>query len=90
MLSKKKLFEALSEIMKDPTILELGLKHSRVCNETYGKKSCVYFTCDSPEQRAVVEQQLHRRGFKVNFTYWRISPMIEVQVSYFKGHHWDE
>ena len=90
MLSKKKLFEALSEIMKDPTILELGLKHKRVNNETYGKKSCVYFTCDSPEHRAVVESDLRRRGFKVNSSYWRESPMTEVQVSYFKGHHWDE
>ena len=87
MKSKKKLFEFLSQrFSQDVNLANVG-------NETYGKQSMIYlwnvhtrFKID----RQVLEAELADQGFKVKPHYCPGTQHIEIQVSYFKGQHWDE
>ena len=84
MKSKKKLFEALDRFFGTPehhSLLTCG-------NETFGKRSFIYV--DGRGRRAELERFLTAEGFKVNPNYGRGTQTVEVQVSYFKGWHWDE
>jgi hypothetical protein len=85
--SKKQLFAALEEInpakYKNVTLDDVG-------NETYGRKSCIYIGHETASQRLAVDNELRKRGFKVSKTYNPGGSTGEVQVSYFKGWHWDE
>lgn len=90
MKSKKALFAALDKYFYVTEYSEMALRHRRISNETYGRTSCIYISFETPEQRLNVEQFLENEGFKVNRRYARGSSTTEVQVSYFKGFHWDE
>lgn len=91
MHSKKKLFATLAE-MNIPgfeNIITLGLKHPRVSDETYGQMSCIYIRFASQTERRNIERELKKLGFRVHADYWPESSTAEVQVSYFKGWHYD-
>ena len=89
--SKTKLFNALAEYTSDDSYTRDQLKHRTICNETYGRKSCIYIHFESNEQALVTERHLDNLGFKVDSRYRRVNGnIVEVVVSYFKGHHWDE
>lgn len=98
LLSKKKLFEFLDKNVPVPENTQannyfqmLGLKAKGVGNETFGKDSHIFLRiAKTHEERRDLERKLSNAGFKVNRTYWPESTVIDVQVSYFKGWHWDE
>ena len=97
MLSKKKLFETLDDIHGTKSFVDAGLDHPIIGNETYGKKSMIYIAHDSMVERNQIESDLIAFGFKVSPRYNRPTTneyngptSSEVQVSYFKGWHWDE
>ncbi|GAF72949.1 unnamed protein product [marine sediment metagenome] len=88
--SKKKLFETLERFR--PTyfsgVVSKGLRHPKISNETYGQMSCIYIYCADGESAIIVKRELRISGFKINE--YDPERAIEVHVSYFKGHHWDE
>ena len=89
MKSKKQLFEVLEKIIGQKFDLSTG----GVSNETYGKKSCIYLwdvVANYGVEREKLELALEAEGFKVNRQYYLGSQTLEIQVSYFKGWHWDE
>jgi hypothetical protein len=87
MKSKKKLFEVLKEI--DPVFFRgVDLNHKIIGNETYGRKSMIYVQCLNVHHKAELSRELSKRGFKV--CRYDVPIVVEVQVSYFKGWHWDE
>ena len=90
LLSKKKLFKALDTIFNTNEYTLAELRHPKIGNETYGKKSCVYVYTNSNEAKKMVESKLDAIGFKVNRKYNDDGKSLEVQVSYFKGRKWDE
>ena len=92
MKSKKKLFEALQRINPErfPNVAKKQRQAGYISNETYGKKSMIYITESSHEARKKLESQLMDEGFNVQTSYWPGSSVLEVQVSYFKGWHWDQ
>lgn len=59
-------------------------------DETYGHRSMLYIHTPDQETRRKLENFLIRLGAQVNENYYRISSVVEVQVSYFKGTGWDE
>ena len=92
MKSKKALFEFLSE-QEAWRGIKQDFNLTNVSNETYGKRSMIYlfnvntrFNID----RSTMERELKAEGFKVNSQYWPGTQHIEIEDSYFKGHHWDE
>ena len=91
MHSKVKLFSVLASdgprAFSD--VVELGLDHPAVRNETYGRKSMVYLYLASYAERKEVESLLDDEGFKVSPRYAPGSAIVEVQVSYFKGSRWN-
>jgi hypothetical protein len=95
MKSKKALFEFLATRF-NKTGVQLGA-HG-ISDETYGRKSMIYLW-NIQEEWGVSRDEMDRilgvAGFKVNRRYGRMDNKdlygaTEVQVSYFKGHHWDE
>ena len=90
MKSKTKLFILLTELTNDNTWQEEGLNHSQITDETYGKSSHIYVGLASIQEREYMENLIEQNGFKVNRGYWKGSTCTEVEVSYFKGYHWDE
>jgi len=90
MKSKKKLFAALDTHFKTTLWSAKGLKHSNVSDETYGRRSMVYISLKTPEERQTTERFLVREGFNVQSGYYPGSSTAEIQVSYFKGFHWNE
>jgi len=87
MKSKKALFEYLDAYYCHRTP-EYSLKHPNISDETYGRKSCIYIH-PGEEMHGNLKQSLNDSGFEVSRTYGG-DHTIEVQVSYFKGYHWDE
>jgi hypothetical protein len=59
-----------------------------VCDETYGSASFLYISCPTPETRVTFMKALKAKGFKCKAR--QDDRSVEVQVSYFKGWHWDE
>jgi len=98
MKSKKALFQFLDQFhvqhcdATDPTYFQRnGLKAKGIGNETYGKKSCIFINIvQTKVMKSLLVQLLDNNGFNVSRTYWPESNRIKVQVSYFKGWHWDE
>ena len=90
MKSKKQLFKDIAEIQ--PTRFmdapQKGLGHEYIDDETYGKNSMIYIHV-LPDTRKDVENTLEKMGHKVCKSY-EPSQIVEVQVDYFKGWHWDE
>lgn len=98
MKSKKALFAFLDEYYAgtdrypENHFKTLGLKAPGVQNETYGKDSHIYLfkQCQTKGERYILEKALIKAGFKVHRSYWPESNAVDIQVSYFKGWHWDE
>lgn len=87
MKSKKSLFAALKEI--DPVYFKgVDLNHAKIDNETFGRKSMIYVRCLNAFHKWELSRELSKRGFKV--CRYDVPIVVEVQVSYFKGEHWDE
>jgi hypothetical protein len=86
MKSRKKLLETLIRL----NYVTPDTKVTQLRNETYGRKSMIYLDAPTPSDRQGWERALEREGFKVHRSYWPGSATLEVQVSYFKGWHWDE
>ena len=62
----------------------------RIGNETYGRKSMVYIQAPDLATRHRLEKFLVSKGAKVDRSYSPSGSTTEVQVSYFKGWHWNE
>jgi len=88
--SKNKLFSLLDEFYNNKEYTRDKLKHPNISDETYGKKSMIYIHVRSMDEREKLETELQDEGFPINKQYNKGQPTIEVQVSYFKGYHWDE
>ncbi len=89
MKSKKELFRLLGERFDNDEI-QIG-KYS-ISDETYGRKSMIYFWNIQRvwgKTREEFEDLLRSWGFNPNRRYAKGSDATEVQVSYFKGWHWD-
>jgi len=88
--SRKQLYEDLKDIN------ESGIAHwpnpfsnyKKMRNEIYGRKAMIYVKWASPADRKEGEQELRYRGYKIHR--YDVPSTSEVQVSYFKGRHWDE
>ena len=65
------------------------LNHPSVSNETYGRDSRIYLQCANSVDAHELAGLLQARGHKVHRDYG-VPNVVEVSVSYFKGHHWDE
>jgi hypothetical protein len=85
--SKQQLFADLEKI--DPVRFKgADLGRPYISDETYGRESMIYVTWANPEEREKGEAELSKLGHKVN-SYDAKGKSSEVQVSYFKGWHWD-
>lgn len=95
MLSKKKLFKDLDRfkqcLFKGVGSLKRGdqLAFHGIADETYGRKSMIYVTVENNEARKHLEMQLESAGHRVHGNYHPGSGILEVQVKYFKGWHWN-
>lgn len=98
MKSKKALFEFLNTHFNRT---DLSLTSPNISDETYGKKSCIYLWDIKGMynmERGEFERLLQDNGFVVNPKYGKglakygmqDYDATEIQVSYFKGYHWDE
>ncbi len=86
--SKAQLFKDLEKI--DPDRFKgADLGRPYISDETYGKDSMIYVTWETPEARKEGERVLQKLGYKINDRYSPGGRTSEVQVSYFKGWHWD-
>lgn len=91
MKSKRALFKTLDEYRGTGMLYQdKGLKAPRIGDETYGRQSFIYIGSDNVASRKALEDHLTNEGFKVSRKYWPGSSVSEVQVSYFKGRHWNE
>lgn len=89
--SRKVLYTALQDIKSSGEAdLKLPASYKDLSNEVYGRKAMIYVSWASPADRKKGEEALLIKDFKVNRKYWPGSSTSAVQVSYFKGHHWDE
>jgi hypothetical protein len=89
MKSKTKLFADLEKI--DPVYFKgVNLNDTNISNETYGRDSRIYIRCETFADRKSLENKLERLGYKIDPNYSPSDNRLEVQVSYFKGWHWDE
>lgn len=61
-----------------------------VNDETYGPTSMLYIQCSSQKRRKACETMLLSAGATVQRDYWPEGDIVAVQVSYFKGWHWNE
>jgi len=88
MKSKKKLF-AFLKARYGKTV---GLTTEGVGDETYGRASMIYVYDWNifKAKRADAERELEAAGFKVHKGWSEGTNGSEIQVSYFKGYHWDE
>ena len=87
--SRKALYEALVALRIPGIVVPEG-GHTKMSNEVYGKKAMIYVYCSSVGQRVEAEKALEAQGFKTQPDYDIGHPTMAVQVSWFKGYHWDE
>ena len=67
-----------------------GMAHKSVCFEVYGRKVEAYIGVKDLAARTCLELLLISKGQKVSRTYSPGRPVVCVEVTYFKGWHWDE
>jgi hypothetical protein len=79
--SKKKLFEWLDA--EGAPVQGRG-------NETFGRESMIFLRWPDMDARNEWERRLEDAGFEVERKYWPGNPVSQIQVSYFKGWHWNE
>lgn len=78
-------------IVKKPfTTKDLKKGVQGVSDETYGRYSHVYVHAGSPEKRQDLEAKLLNKGIRCNTAYNPTGSSLDVPVSYFRGHNWDE
>jgi hypothetical protein len=80
MMSKKRLLAFLTEHGYG----------NRVSYEAYGRKVMAYVKVKDMAVRNELTRHLQSLAQKVNVRYSPGSPVVEVQVTYFKAWHWDE
>ena len=85
----KQVMKADTEYGPDAYRLPMARGYS-LCDETYGRDSRLYTLCPNVDTRRRLERFLEARGVKVNRGYDLTNPTVDVSVSYFKGHNWDE
>ena len=92
MKSKKILFQDLAAlgIPEFADAVEKKLNHRRIGNETFGRKSMLFVHFADHAQRRQAERALEAKGHRIHADYHPGSGTAEIQVSYFKGWHWDE
>ena len=61
-----------------------------VGHEIFGKKAMIFIHARDMEHRKAIERFLRREDYRFDPRYWPGAPVVEAQVSYFKGWHWDE
>ena len=62
-----------------------------ISEETYGSRSFLYIGCPDQTTRWKLEDYLMSRGVtSVHRSYSPRSSTMEIQVTYFKGWHWNE
>jgi hypothetical protein len=61
-----------------------------VGHEIFGSRAMIFIHAQDMEHRQAIERFLRREDYKYNRRYWPGAPVVEAQVSYFKGWHWDE
>lgn len=83
MTSKKRL-------LADMATMEGGGQLAYGSNETYGRRSFIYLTVLTPEMKTTLVDALISLGHRVDPGWTRQNKGVAVQVSYFKGWHWDE
>ena len=79
--SKKKLFEWLD--VEGAPVKGRG-------NETFGRESMIFLRWPDMDARNEWERRLEDAGFKVYKEYGPGNPVSQIQVSYFKGWHYNE
>lgn len=84
--SRKALFAALQSI---PGAI-LPETYKGLLNEVYGRQVDCYPSFKTYKARLAAEKILMDQGFKVRASYDPGGTTTAVQVSYFKGWHWDE
>lgn len=73
------------------TAIRVGSDFLSIDNETFGKRSMLYFHCVDADIAQKVAEVLQERGGKPSFDWCFDDPRkFEMQVSYFKGHRWWE
>ena len=87
--SRKALFNALKAKGFFP-LNSIYRRPQDLPNEVYGRKAVCYPGFLNVGQRHTAEDFLEQEGFRVNREFSPLSPTAAVQVSYFKGLHWDE
>ena len=100
MKSKKQLFKDIFFItsgtfpdmvdVKFSEIVKKGLNNPGISDETFGKQSCIFIHWKNMNARIRGEELLVNMGHKVDRSYWPGKPVTEIQVTYFKGWHYDE
>jgi len=88
MKSKKALFAHLEKTYGK----KVDLESDGIGDETYGRVSMIYVYDWKifHTTREAAERDLEANGFKVHKDWSKGGPGSEIQVSYFKGYHWDE
>lgn len=87
MKSKTQLFKDLKQIDHE-YFNGVDLDHSAISNETYGKDSFIYVKWKNPDEKRIMEIKLSEMGHTI--TEYSIDNVSSIQVSYFKGWHWNE
>lgn len=88
LISRQKLYDALKKLKRDGLGVNLPSSYKEFRNETYGRKSMIYVDWKTSDDKKQGESELSSQGFRIR----RYDPPTtsEVQVTYFKGLHWDE
>lgn len=74
-----------------PTVTRTGERSLSISNETYGKKSYLYFYCKDADTAKRAARILRGLGGKPSFSWNSENPSaFEMRVSYFRGWHWWE
>lgn len=89
-LSRKKLYDDLKDIDEKGVakIIKLPTSYEKLYNEIFGKNAMIFVSWVTPEDRKKGEVELKQRGHKIHR--YDDPNMSKIQVSYFKGWHWDE
>lgn len=99
MKSKRTLFQILPQLTQaiNPVLAERfrnvndpkqRLEHRFIGNETYGRNSRIYISTHDASERRELTHKLTEQGFKV-YTDYGVPNVVEVQVTYFQGWHYD-
>ncbi len=83
------LFE-LGAVRRPFTTRDVKAGRAPVEDETFGTRSFIFVHVADMDQRALVERAADAAGFNVTRHYSPGRPVCSIQVSYFKGYHWDE